>query len=69
MHRLFTTKSHHSNFYLESRMLINNTGVTEGILEDKLCFMISYLTVPYRIETPVTIITRHELEMDVETTP
>jgi hypothetical protein len=50
-------------------MLINNTGVTEGILEDMLCFMISYLTVLYRIGTPVIVITRHELEMDVETTP
>jgi len=38
MHRVFTTKSHHSNFYLESRMLVNNTGVTEGILEDSLFY-------------------------------
>jgi len=30
--------------------------------------MISYLRVPYWIETLVIIITRYELEMDVETT-
>jgi len=58
-------KSYHSNFYLESGMLVSNTGVTEGILEDALC----YLTVPYKIETLLIIITIHELEMEVETTP
>jgi hypothetical protein len=62
-------KSHHYNFYLESRTLMNNTGVTEGILEDALCCMISYLTVPCRIGTPIIIKTRHELKVDVETTP
>jgi hypothetical protein len=62
-------KSHLSNFYLESRTLISNTGVTDGISEDTLCFMNSYLTVPYRTEAPVIIKTRHELKIDVETTP
>jgi len=46
-------KSHLSHFYLESGMLVNNNEVTEGILEDALC----YLTVPYRIETLLIIIT------------
>jgi hypothetical protein len=62
-------KSHHYNFYFESRTLINDTGVTAGILADVLCCMINYLTVPCRIGTHVVIKTRHELQMDVETTP
>jgi hypothetical protein len=69
MGRVLTMKSHHSDLYLESLTLRNITGVTEGILEDAMCCMISSLTVPYRIETTVITMNIHELNMDVETTP
>lgn len=68
MRRVFTMKSHHSDFYPESHTLINNTGVTEGILEDAFCCMISSSRVPYWIETTFVIITIYELKMEVETT-